>query len=176
MVQITYYVAASLDGFIAKEDGNVDWLDAVRVEGQDYGYRDFYARVDALLMGRRTYDQIRSFGDWPYKDKPCTVFSRDRELEPDAPAEFSTENPREVLDRLERRGHAHAWLVGGANLAGSFFDRGLISDFVVTLIPTLLGSGLPMLGPSGTSRRLELVERAEYPNGVVQLHYRPLDG
>ena len=76
MIEIVYYVACSLDGFIATRDAGVDWLSTVEAEGEDYGYREFFDGVDAMLMGSRTYEQVLGFGQWPYGDKRCVVFSQ----------------------------------------------------------------------------------------------------
>lgn len=173
MPRVTYYVASSVDGFVAPADGSVDWLEQAHLAGEDYGYNAFYESVDALLFGRRTYAQVQSFGEWPYPGKPCLVLSRDEQPDEDPAVEFTTAQPEQVLEQLDRDGRTHIWLVGGANLAGSFLDRNLISDFVITVVPTLLGSGLPLLGQSGAARQLELVSEKCFENGAVQLHYRP---
>ena len=179
-LDIVYYVAASLDGFIATPDGGVDWLAPFEGGDEDYGYAAFYAAVDALLLGRRTYEQALGFGAWPYDDKPCWVFSR-RTL-PGAPARVTATaaSPREVVDGLARRGVGRAWLVGGGELAGSFRDQGLITDYMVSVVPVVLGAGVPLFGAVAGARavrgeRLRLVESAAFESGIVQLHHRRLD-
>ena len=126
-LEVVYYVAVSLDGFIATPDGGVDWLAPFEGGDEDYGYAAFYASVDAVLLGRRTCRQALSFGAWPYADKPCWVFSRRGRRELSAvPTGVTTTaaSPREVVAGLERRGVGRAWLVGGGELAGSFRDQG----------------------------------------------------
>jgi len=173
MTEIIYYVAASLDGYIATPDGGVGWLAPFEGAGEDYGYAAFYASVDALLLGSRTYEQVLTFGEWPYAGKPCWVFSR----RPPAPARLgvivTAQTPGQVAADLEARGIRRAWLVGGGQLAGAFRVEGLIGETIVSIIPVLLGAGIPLFGApaSTTVETLKLVEHKVYANGVVQLRY-----
>ena len=119
-MDITYYVAMSLDGFIADRDGSVGWLDPFEGTGEDYGYAAFYDSVDGVLMGRRTYDFCRGLLEWPYPGKPAWVFTRG-ELAGLPPATVVTrQSPSEVVALMERCGYRHAWLVGGGELASAF--------------------------------------------------------
>jgi dihydrofolate reductase len=169
MLEIIYYVAASVDGFIATPDGSVDWLSAFEGE-DDYGYAEFYARVDAILIGRRTYEQVRSFGPWPYSDKPTWVFSR-RELTrlPDG-VTGTAGSPAAVASELEDTGFQNAWLVGGGELAGSFAREGLLTSCIITVMPVLLGDGIRLFGGSCARARLELESTTRYGD-VVQVVY-----
>ena len=90
MVEIVYYAAASLDGFIATPDGGIDWLPPIALDGEDYGYRDFYASVDAILMGSGTYENILRHAAWPYEGKPCWVFTRQRRYMKSGTADVTT--------------------------------------------------------------------------------------
>jgi dihydrofolate reductase len=124
-------------------------------------------------MGRGTYDTVRSFGAWPYGDLPCLVLTH-RELEPVAPTirPLSGEPPT-VVDQLREGGLEHAWLVGGASLAGEFFRTGLIDDLIITVVPVFLGRGIPLLAHTAEpSRILRLVETTRWANDLVTLHYR----
>ena len=172
MTEIIYYVAASLDGYIATPDGGIEWLSPFEGKGEDYGYAAFYASVDAVLLGRRTYDQCLTFGEWPYPGKPCWVFSR-RRMKITAPGVTLTDqDPVQVVNELKAKKLRRAWLVGGGRLAGSFRKRGLISEYVVSVIPVILGAGVPMFVSGGAHEALKLVETTPYPSGVVQLRYR----
>ena len=183
--EIVYYVAASLDGYIATPDGGIAWLAPFEASGEDYGYAAFYASVDALLLGSRTYEQALTFDPWPYPGKPCWVFSR-RALAPVRPEVIITaESPRQVAAELGARGVRLAWLVGGGQLADAFRAEKLISEYIVAMIPVILGAGIPLFGaPDPDPRRLrksakastpgeplKLIEHKAYPNGVVQLKY-----
>jgi dihydrofolate reductase len=170
--QIVYYAAASLDGYIATPEGGVDWLAPFEGTGEDYGYAKFFNSVDAILLGRRTYDKSLEFGQWPYANKPCWVFSRDEALRPArAAVEVTAQAPAQVASELVRRGLRRAWLVGGGNLAAAFRSEGLITEYVVSVVPLLLGAGVPLFGPGGAREKLKLVGSKSYPNGLVQLRY-----
>jgi len=170
MPEVVYYVAMSLDGYIATPDGGVDWLAPFQSGEEDYGYAAFFASVDALLMGSHTYEQILTFGSWPYERKPCWVFSR-RPLD-STQAEITNKKPKDVLTDLDKRGHARAWLVGGAALATSFRSLGLINEYLVSVIPTILGAGIPLLKPGDPIERLSLIESKQFKSGLMQLRYR----
>lgn len=172
MTEVVYYLAASLDGLIATSDGGVEWLAEFENSGDDYGYGEFYASIDAVLLGRKTYEQSLSFGPWPYPGKPCWVFTHRPAETPTPDITLTDADPTEVVAELTRKELRRAWLVGGAELAGSFQREGLISEYIVSVIPVILGSGIPMLASPGRSDRLKFVERRPYSNGVIQLRYR----
>lgn len=175
MPHVVYYVAASLDGYIADAQGGIDWLsDATDPDEGDYGYAAFYATVDALVMGRTTYDQVRGFGAWPYAGRPAFVFTH-------TPPEHATHDhpevtfvggdPAEVLARFDDA--ATVWLVGGGRLAASFQAAGLLDELYLTVLPILLGDGVPLLPVGGPQTLLTLTDATPYASGVVQLRYRP---
>jgi dihydrofolate reductase len=170
---LVYYAAASLDGFIATSDGGVEWLAPFEASAEDYGYADFYASVDALVMGRRTYDQVLTFGEWPYQDKPVCVFSTRPLVPVSASVVASPAAPAAVLGDLEAAGAARVWLVGGGALAGSLAAASLIDEYIISTMPVLLGSGVPLLGGVEVSSTLTLVESRRYVDGVIQSVYRP---
>lgn len=172
MPRLIYYVASSLDGYIADENGSVDWLPQPEA-GEDFGYGDFYASVDSLLMGRRTYDQVRSFGEWPYAFKPVRVLTR-RPIE-DAPDQVDAVAGAapDLVAALGEEGFESVWLVGGAELAEMFREEGLIDEWIVTLIPRTIGGGVPLFG--GAQEDLEITRVEQFPGSVVQLHMRKRD-
>lgn len=171
-MQVTYYVAMSLDGFIADRDGSVAWLSPFEGTGEDYGYAEFYASVDALLMGRRTYDFCRTLPEWPYAGKPAWVFTH-RAADPIPAGAVATSVPPEVVvDLLRRRGLRHAWLVGGGQLASDFRARRLITRYIVSIIPVILGGGAPLIAAGSGMERLELVRHQAFAGGIVQVEYR----
>jgi uncharacterized protein YhfF/dihydrofolate reductase len=187
MPEVVYYVAASLDGYIATPDGGIAWLAPFEAAGEDYGYPAFYASLDALLLGSRTYEQTLTFDPWPYSGKPCWVFSR-RALAPARPeVTVTARSPRVVVAELEARGIRRAWLVGGGQLAAAFRAEALITEYIVAIIPVILGAGIPLFGAPAADLRglqktskvstsgetLRLAEHKVYPDGVVQLRYLP---
>lgn len=170
MVEIVYHVAVSLDGYIATPDGGVEWLPSLE-EGSDYGYSEFYASVDALLMGRQTYEKALEFGSWVYPGKPCWVFSK-REIKVEQPdVILTTKSPNELIAELNARQHKRVWLVGGGQLASSFRAHGLISEYILGVIPIVLGAGIPLFAASGLQEKLELAECKPFPDGAILLRY-----
>jgi len=159
-VEIVYYVAASVDGFIATPDGGIDWLKPFENTGEDYGYAEFYASVEAVLMGRKTYEQCLQFPEWPYAGKPYWVFSA-----------VTGNTPRKVVAEMKARGLRRAWLVGGGKLAAAFRAEGLITEHIVSVIPVLLGAGIPMFDGPGSAEKLQLLSSRPYSNGIIQLRY-----
>ena len=171
MPEVIYYVAASLDAYVATPDGGVEWLSPFEAAGEDYGYADFYASVDVVLLGSRTYEQLLTFATWPYAGKPCWVFSQ-RQFTMAQPEVTQTHHdPAQVIHTLQARGFCRAWLVGGGALAASFRAGGLITEYIVSIIPVILGAGVPLLASPGPRESLQLAASTSYPNGVVQLRY-----
>ncbi|MFA7332075.1 MAG: dihydrofolate reductase family protein [Candidatus Delongbacteria bacterium] len=171
-MELIYYVAASLDGYIATPDGGVDWLDEFNGGDDDYGYSEFLGSVDVLLMGSLTWRRALELGDWAWGDKPCVVFTR-QELESDIPNLIvETRSPRVVVEELARAGHQRAWLVGGGRLAAALLQEDLLTDVIISSMPVLLGAGIPLVHALGEVRSLSLEDTRCYSNGVVQSHYR----
>lgn len=165
------FIASSVDGYIAREDGGLDWLDAVQAEGEDYGFGEFFAAVDVLVLGRRTYDTVLGFDAWPYAGKRCIVLTH-RPASARHGEEFSAEDPAALVARLGREGARRLYVDGGAVIR-QFLAAGLIDDLTLSLIPVLLGRGIRLFTDSAPTTRL-LVERVRsWPSGLVQLTYRP---
>jgi dihydrofolate reductase len=162
-MEIIYYVAASLDGFIATPEGGIDWLKPFEGTGEDYGYGDFYASIEAVLLGRATYEQSLQFPEWPYADKPYWVFSS-----------TTGNTPASVLAEMQARGLRRAWLVGGGRLAAAFRGERLITEHIISIVPVVLGAGIPLFDGPGPRETLRLKSSRSYPNGIVQLRYETL--
>lgn len=173
MTAIIYYVAMSLDGYIATSNGGVDWLSQFEIAGQDYGYADFYGSVDALLMGRHTYEQVLEFGEWPYPGKPCWVLSRQAIAVQPPEVTLTSQSPSKMMATLQTHGVERVWLVGGGQLAASFRAAGLISEYILTVMPIILGAGIPLFATSGIQETLKRVECQPFPDGAVALRYIP---
>jgi dihydrofolate reductase len=172
MVEIVYYVATSLDGYIATLDGGIDWLPRLDPEGEDFGYRAFYESVDALIMGRHTYDKIRRHAAWPYPRKPCWVFTH-RPLEGEPPEVIETSLPLTQLMAEMESYHLHRiFLVGGGSLASQFQREGLITEYNIGLVPVLMGSGMPLFAGPGEFEKLRLMDTRSFASGEVLMRYR----
>ena len=170
-MKASVFIATSLDGFIARADGALDWLPADDVE--PHGYDEFIATVDAIVMGRKTFETVLTFGAWPYGTKPVVVLSGTPSAlrAPDgAVCEMMAGTPPEVVARLGARGFRHLYVDGGVTIQG-FLAAGLIQRMIITRIPVLLGSGIPLFGPLSHDVRLEHVATRSYPSGMVQSEY-----
>jgi dihydrofolate reductase len=168
--KLILFTAASLDGYIATEEHNLDWLFSVEGEG-DNGISKFYDTVDTLLIGRTTYDWIMKHekGMFPYKDKECFVFSRGKKES----TEFVTFIHDEVVQfvkRLKDKSGGNIWLVGGGDLLHTFMQERLVDEIIITIAPVLLGRGIPLFKDNNFQTRLSLREINRY-NQFVELHY-----
>jgi dihydrofolate reductase len=167
-------MATSLDGFIARTNGDLDWLNQWPESGHDYGYSDFMASIDGLIMGRRTYEKVLTFGEWSYS-KPVIVLSRSldlNDLRPDlmGKVRISRSRPAEVISEIGGEGWMRAYLDGG-QVIQAFLREGLVEDMVLTRIPILLGAGLPLFGTLQQDAKLKHLKTTAYSSGFVQSHY-----
>jgi len=167
-------MAVSLDGFIARENGDLDWLPQPGGTDEDYGYHAFMDTVDALVMGRATFEKLLSFGvDWPYGDKPVLVLSRsDYDLPNDMPdtVEALTGDLAEIVSGLLQRGFEHIYLDGGVTVQ-HFLRAGMVDRFILTIIPVLIGKGKPLFGTIPEDIALTLVDHQSWPSGLLQVTY-----
>lgn len=174
--KISVYCAQSLDGFIARGDGGLDWLEGIEaIDGEDYGFRAFMDSVDVLVMGRHTYEKVLSFGgEWPYGEKWIVVLSsRDVPIPSHLRATVSSRSgtPDAVARELAVEGARHAYLDGGITIQ-RFLASGLVDELIITTIPVLLGEGRPLFGTLETDIELTRVDTRTYSNGIVQSTYR----
>jgi dihydrofolate reductase len=174
-IKTSVYIATSLDGFIARKNGDIDWLPQTMEEsGEDYGYGEFISSIDHLVMGRHTYEKALSFGAWPYPDKEVIVLSSGDPRIPDELADsvhVLNQIPGELLERLAGMGARHVYLDGGRTIQ-SFLKEGLVDEMIITTIPVLIGEGLSLFGPMEGDMRFELMESKHFKNGLVQCKYR----
>jgi dihydrofolate reductase len=142
------YLATSLDGFIATSDGGLDWLDEIpNPEGHDFGYVKFMNGIDAIVMGRKTFEKILTFDSWPY-DKPVYVLSRSKVLvrkDLETKVEIINENPKTLVAHLKELGHQNLYIDGGITIQG-FLEEDLIDEMIITRVPVLLGNGITLFG------------------------------
>lgn len=171
-MDVIYFVASSVDGFLAPPDGSLDWLAPFEASGDDHGYAAFYDSIDAVVLGSRTFEQALGFETWPYEGKPAVVMSSRTWPTADDRVVIDPRGPSAVLDGLRGHGHRRVWLVGGGELAGAFQRAWLITEWIVSVIPVVLGQGRGVLGAAGVPESLALVDTRTYPDGIVQLTYR----
>jgi dihydrofolate reductase len=175
--KIIVYIATSADGFIARPDGSVDWLDRPSPKG-NYGMGAFYKSIDTILWGRKTYDTAL---DFQKKGVPGSafdtkvknyVFTRTLPQSPGpAGVEFVTERVKAFATRLRKEKGKDIWMMGGAGIIASFLDKGEIDSFMIHVIPTFIGEGIPLIAPSRRTVPLKLISCTKFPDGVVKLHY-----
>ena len=175
--KIIVLIAVSADGFIARRDGSFDWLDRPSPKG-NYGLNAFYKSIDTILWGRKTYDVALEFQK---KGVPGTafdtrvknyVFTRSQPPSP-APAgvEFVNEPIKAFATRLRKKKGKDIWMMGGAGIIASFLDEGEIDEFVISVIPTFIGEGIPLIAPRHRTVPLKLISCTQFTDGVVKLRY-----
>lgn len=180
MTQVTVNLAMSIDGFIADENGQVDWLPPL-TDGQDFGMNDFYQSVDGLLIGSNTYLQMYDWHEkgqftYPYVDKPNFVFTSNPEIQLPTgltSVEFIRENAVDFTkDLIQSQRFKHLWVVGGGKLIASLHNAGLITDWQLAIVPTILGNGIPLFHPPLNSQSMLLYNTHSFKEGLVMLHYK----
>jgi dihydrofolate reductase len=175
--KIIVSIATSADGFIARSDGSVDWLDRPDPKG-GYGMSAFYKSIDTILWGRKTYDMALDFQkkgvagtafDTKVKNY---VFTRSLPQSPvPAGVEFVSETIKAFATRLRAEKGKDIWMMGGASIIGSFLDEGEIDEFIINVIPTFIGEGIPLIAPLRRTVPLSLISSTKFTDGVVNLHY-----
>ncbi|MBD2013568.1 dihydrofolate reductase [Microcoleus sp. FACHB-53] len=164
-------IATSLDGYIARLDGSIDWLPVPEEGGEDYGYTKFYNSIEALVMGATTYEQVLSFGDWPYPGKFSYVLTTRNLSTTRTDVRFVKGGVEEVVEDVKKKGYKRVWLVGGGKVAASFMEKGLVSEYIIGVIPIILGAGISLY-QSVPEQNLDLIETNTFSSGVVGLRYR----
>lgn len=170
-MRASVFIGASLDGFIAREDGGLDWLP--QGGGEEYGYPEFIETVDVIVMGRLTYEAVLGFDDWPYGSRPVVVLSSRPVALPTAPAaavEWMSGDVPEIVRELAQRGARHLYVDGGKTIQ-RFLAAGAITRFIITRVPVLLGRGVPLFGPLPGDVRLRHVRTQAFASGLVQSEY-----
>jgi len=186
MSKIIVYIATSADGFIARKDGAVDWLDRPRPKG-NYGMGEFWKSIDTILLGRKTYDFVV---DYQKKAKGAAeiprgpkhyVFSRKPPKKVLDGFEFVKEPLKKFAKRLRAQKGKNIFMMGGGGIIASFLDADAIDEFIIHVIPVFIGEGIPLIAPRHRTVPLKLLSIKKFSDGVVRLHYsvsdaRPLEG
>lgn len=177
-IKCSVYIATSVDGFIAKPDGDIEWLHNPAYAGvpiAGLSYDDFTATVDALVMGRNTFEKVLTFASWPYAETAVIVLSsRELHIPPALQGNVRHESgsPTELVNKLAQEGFKHLYIDGGITIQ-RFLQAGLINEITITRIPVLLGDGIPLFGSFGAAELpLQLIAAASSENGFVQVTYQ----
>lgn len=167
------YIATSLDGFIATSEGDLDWLDEIpNPEGHDFGYAEFMAGIDAIVMGRKTFEKVASFDTWPY-DIPVFVLSTSNISVPPEltnKAEIVNQTPKKLVDFLKEQGYQNLYVDGGITIQ-SFLAANLIDEMIITRVPVLLGNGFPLFGELAKRLYFKHKNTRVLNDILVQSHY-----
>jgi dihydrofolate reductase len=172
------YIATSLDGFIARKNGDIDWLTSVKNPdpNEDYGFAEFIQSVTCLVMGRHTFEKVMTFPEWPYGATRLVVMTKSLASLPNGTpetVELFSGSPKELVEKLEKEGEVKLYIDGG-KLIQSFLRQGLIDEIILTRIPILIGEGIPLFGPVHEDIKLDHVSTTAYQNGLVQSTYHCL--
>ena len=168
---VSVFVGTSVDGFIARPNGDLDWLPAGG--GEPHGYDEFMASVDALVIGRKTFDKVLTFEVWPYGDKRVIVLSNrpvDLSAAVGGVVEQMAGPPDAIISQLAASGARHLYIDGGITIQG-FQRAGLIQRLIITRVPVLIGDGIPLFGSLPRDVRLRHAATRHYPSGLVQSEY-----
>ena len=178
-IKASVFIATSLDGFIARANGDLDWLTGVESAPpeQDYGYQDFVDTVDTIVLGRNTFELALTFDTWPYSGKKVVALSS----RPPAIPPYLTDSvewlslpPQHLVERLAAQGATHLYVDGGKTIQ-EFLDAGVINELIITRIPILIGTGVSLLGPLNHDIKLTHITTWQFENGFVQSRYRIAD-
>lgn len=173
MKKIKLYIAASIDGYIARSDGDLDWLMKYPINSEtNYGYDDFYKSIDTVIMGGQTYRDILDMDFvWPYRDKISNVITRNP-MGAKENIRFITEKVIENISNLRNENGKDIWLVGGGKLTAMLLNQDMVDEMIITTIPVILGNGIPLFPEQPKESKWELQSSESYKNGVIQIVYK----
>ena len=174
------FIATSLDGYIARKDHSIDWLENQGTTTEEHGYPQFIDSVDGIIFGRKTYEVVLDLiadGEWPYP-KPVIVLSQtlaNSDIPPHLTDKVTITNqiPNDLFETLDQKGWNRVYVDGGITIQ-SFLNKGLIEDLIITTLPVIIGDGIPLFGNTLKDIHLELISTTQYPSGLLQARYRVL--
>ena len=171
MSKTVIYISMTLDGFVAGKDDDLSWLEPFM--GVDYGYKEFYDSIGAIILGKRTYDHIVKNWDWPYGNIPAFVLSNSelQDVPKDAEVIQASGDIADVLAQAKARTDKDIWIGGGAHVVQEFLNNQLADELNVTIAPVVIGEGIRLLDNVHTASALGLKETKTYDKGLVQLVY-----
>jgi dihydrofolate reductase len=173
--KVILYISMSLDGYIATKDSSLEFLSMVEQEGEDYGYNDFVKSVDIVIIGRKTYEKVIAMGyEYPHTDKDVYILTRTAK-----PSignfKFYTDDLSRLVNALKSQPGKNIYCDGGAEIANELIKNNLVDEFIISVIPILLGDGIKLFKDGRPEQRLELISSKQYDKGLTQLHYKRQD-
>ncbi|MEA4980005.1 MAG: dihydrofolate reductase family protein [Petrimonas sp.] len=174
MKTIKLYIAASLDGYIARSNGDLDWLLKFPTPtGTEYGYKELMDSIDTIIMGGKTYRAVLDMNfEWPYSDKTCYIISRhNTNLTPTKDVKFITENVVEKIEELKQQDGKDIWLVGGGEIISMLLEAGLVDKLQICYIPVILGKGIRLFPEQPQESTWKLVGSKSYDSGIIKVDY-----
>ncbi|MCZ4409498.1 dihydrofolate reductase family protein [Cryomorphaceae bacterium 1068] len=170
--KLILYISCSVDGFIAKPNDDLSFLEKVQVEGEDYGYYDFMSTVDAVIVGRKTYDWVIGQGyEFPHKDKESYIITREVKAK-EGNVTFYNGDLMSLVEKLKSVPGKNIFCDGGSRVANMLFREKLFDEIILSIIPVILGNGTPLFEKGIPEKELELVSSESFKTGLVQLHYK----
>jgi len=170
--KIIVHIATSADGYIARPDGDIDWLTNRPAPKGFYGMPEFERSIDAKILGRKTFDLSVEMGARFSEKERHYVFSRHRPpASSPAGVQFVTQSIAGFAEGLRKEPGKNIWMMGGGEIIGAFLDEGAIDEFIISIVPTFIGKGIPLLAPRHRDVSLRLRSTKSFPDGVVQVHY-----
>lgn len=170
--KVILYIATSLDGYIAKPNDDLDFLSIVQQEGEDYGYTDFIKSVDTVILGRKTYDWVMTqVSEFPHADKNTFVITRTPKPSI-GKTNFYTGKLNELINRLKADSGENIFIDGGAEIVNELLKDNLIDEFIISVIPILVGNGTKLFKDGRPEQKLELLSTKQFKKGLTQLHYK----
>jgi len=170
--KLILYISASLDGYIAKPNDDLSFLGMVQKEGEDYGYKDFIATVDTVILGRKTYDWVmKQVTTFPHADKETYIITK-TEKPKNGNINFYNGNLRDLVEKLKSEKGENIFCDGGAEVVNELLKDRLIDEFIISIIPVLVGNGTKLFKDGRPEQNLELISTKHFDTGLVQFHYK----
>jgi dihydrofolate reductase len=174
MSKIVLYIACSIDGFIARPDGRIDWLESIpNPDRTDHGYQNLLDNTSCIIMGRKTYTEVLGFGiEWPYADKLTYIVSREKSFQPETPnTKTLSGNIAETVRKMKAEPGKDIWLVGGGQLVTYFLNNDLVDRMIISIAPTIIGQGIPLFPGVPKETSWILSGHTAYSTGIISLTY-----
>ncbi len=170
--KVILYIAMSLDGYIARQDGDIDWLSMVEQSGEDYGYGEFIKTIDTVILGRKTYDKVLTFGiGFPHAEKECYVITR-KEIPPQEKIIFYNKGIKDLINGLKNKTGKNIFVDGGAEIVNELMREHLFDEYIISIIPIILGDGIRLFNGSRPEEKIIMLNSKQYESGLLQIHYR----
>lgn len=171
MRKLIVYIAMSIDGFIAGPDGDLSFLSQVEEAGEDYGYADFLKTIDSVIIGRKTIEKVESMGyDYPTADREVYVITRSGKQD-EGSKHYYSGHPAELARALKGQQGKNIFCDGGSEIVNQLFQAGEVDELIVSIIPVVLGDGIPLFRSGNPLQTMHLISCKSFPKGLVQLHY-----